>query len=186
MLEGEPRHIIGFGGEGGIGCGGADHGKLEALSFQDEVRLGDGKPATLFIPNVGSQEGKGGRRGKLTQSVKPPVEFVVAQRHGVELQGVHDLDDRLAAKDVGNRGPLKHIPGRQQEDAVRIFRSLFGDQPGQTASASDGHGVADGFVRIGQKMPMEVIDVEQGELYRRQSSNVQGNNHQQQQEKNNR
>ena len=61
---------------------------------------------------------------------------MVSERHGIEAEGVHHLQDRLALKKIRNRRALKHIPRGEKNGPPGIARPLRLDHCRQIRGAA--------------------------------------------------
>jgi len=105
-----PLDIIGLCREGRVRCRDTDDGRLDAFSRQENAGLDPRETLAPSIQDVCREERKACRGPETVKGVPPPVEFVVPDRHGVEVQGIHDVDDRSPPKDIGQGRSLKHVP----------------------------------------------------------------------------
>ncbi len=164
VAEGEPRDMIGHGDESGIGSGQTDDREPQVVSFQNDIGLGNRDALTRTILDIGRKKRESGGFGELVQNGPAPVEFVVADGHGIEFQIIHHRDDGLPVEDIGDGSTLEHIARREEQGSVRVSCAFVRNHLCKPRGAADRHSLADTPVDEGQEVPVEIVDVKHRDL----------------------
>ena len=98
-LEGNVAQVFGVAELGGVFGGEPDHGEFQAAAFDDGV--GFHQIFAVFIAHVGGKEGEFCPAFLFVQQLQGVVEFVVAQRKGIEFHGVQPFDVGFGVLQVG-------------------------------------------------------------------------------------
>ena len=114
----------------------ADHGDFQAEPFQHRIRLHKGHSTlSVLFPDIRRNVAEIRLGDPLPQLVQSPVELMVAERHGIELQGVQDFHDGFSIQQVGIRTALKHVAGADKNAAVGVFRPLAAQERAEFGGA---------------------------------------------------
>ena len=125
VLEGDL--VAGRGGLVGIGGENGDDGDLLAAQVLDDVGVVlAGQDASLCGDGVSGDDREFGRLDELEQFLRSVVEFVVADRHGVEAHAVHEVGDRSALEHAVEQRALELVAGVKDQHVLALQLAAAG------------------------------------------------------------
>jgi len=161
--EYQPLHVVALRRIRRVGGADADDGDPGPFPLQQDVRGDPGKRPSRVVDDRSRQERKRRPGAQLSQDVEPPVELVVPERHRIEGQGVHDLEDRSAVEQVGGRGPLEHVTGGKEDGPGGILPALLPD-PTREQGRPACRRVGEPRLRRGRlHPPVEIVHMQDGQ-----------------------
>ena len=73
---------------------------------------------------------------------------MVAERHGIQLQGIQDFHNRFSVQQVGIRTALEHVAGAEKNRSMRVFRPLADHKGAKFGGAGIAAPLDQGTVKI--------------------------------------
>ena len=113
----------------------AEDADFHATDLAHHIRLGEKLPSRA-IGDIGGEHGKLCAGDPLAKRRRGEVRFMVADRHRVVADRVHQLEDRAAFGEVGDHGVAQRVAGIEQQDIRRLRAHLF-HHGGDAVEAAD-------------------------------------------------
>ncbi|OPY58336.1 MAG: hypothetical protein A4E57_04865 [Syntrophorhabdaceae bacterium PtaU1.Bin034] len=172
--KGKAADIVHFCAKGGFRRGQSDNSHLQTLPLDDRIRSDTRQVLTFFVNDIGRNNREGGLPDDIGQYVPPPIELMVPERHGIEMEHIHHIDHGPAVKKVRNGCSLEHVPGREENSPLRVSGPFPVDHLCEIGRASAWRGRIDDLFQVRKNPPVKIVHMKNGQLLGRHGT--QGDN----------